>query len=199
MNQGMLMESMNLAAAWKLPVVFICKDDRWSITTQSKAVTGGDLNERIHGLGLQVVDVDGLDVTKVWEAAEGVIEHTRSGFGPALLHARCVHFEGHFLGLQLIRLVRHPLRELPGIAIPLTRSFLQSGGAIFRERLAGMNIIFSSVMETLRDPRRDPVYDPIWRTRKSLQPEADHLQVLEEQVEKELLNIFASALQEVPA
>jgi pyruvate dehydrogenase E1 component alpha subunit len=41
MNQGMLMESMNLAAIWKLPVLFVCKDDGWAITTKSESSTGG--------------------------------------------------------------------------------------------------------------------------------------------------------------
>ena len=46
MNQGMLMESMNLASVWNLPVLFVCKDDGWAITTQSVKMTGGDLNQR---------------------------------------------------------------------------------------------------------------------------------------------------------
>lgn len=103
MNQGMLMEAMNLASAWNLPVLFVCKDDGWAITTQSKKVTGGDLNERARGLGIPVVEVDGLDVSKVWEASHSAIERTRSGQGPTFLHARCVHFEGHFLGFQYLK------------------------------------------------------------------------------------------------
>ena len=138
MNQGMLMESMNLASVWNLPVLFVCKDDGWAITTQSVKVTGGDLNERAQGLGVPAVEVDGRDVSAVWEAAHAAIERARSGQGPTFLHARCVHFEGHFLGFQLIRIVRDPLREMPGIAIPLTQSFLRPGGAALRERLAGL-------------------------------------------------------------
>jgi TPP-dependent pyruvate/acetoin dehydrogenase alpha subunit len=57
MNQGMLMESMNLAAVWDLPVLFVCKDDGWAITTVSKKVTGGDLNARAGGLGVPAVEV----------------------------------------------------------------------------------------------------------------------------------------------
>ncbi len=45
MNQGMLMESLNLASVWSLPVLFVCKDDGWAITTQSERVTGGELND----------------------------------------------------------------------------------------------------------------------------------------------------------
>ena len=51
-NQGMLLESWNLAVAWRLPVLFVCKDNGWAITTRSPAVTGGDLVERARGFGL---------------------------------------------------------------------------------------------------------------------------------------------------
>ena len=67
MNQGMLMESLNLAAVWSLPVLFVCKDDGWSITTQSQKTTGGSLQQRVQGMGVPVVEVDGLDVRKVTE------------------------------------------------------------------------------------------------------------------------------------
>src|SRR5574341_152459 len=110
-NQGMLMESMNLASAWNLPVLFVCKDNGWAITTQSDRVTGGDVNERARGLGIPFVEVDGRDVSAVWEAAHSAIEGARSGQGPTFLRARCVHFEGHFLGFHLLRIVRDPLRE----------------------------------------------------------------------------------------
>jgi len=51
MNQGMLLEALNLAAAWSLPVLFVCKDDGWSITTDSDRMTGSDLSVRARGLG----------------------------------------------------------------------------------------------------------------------------------------------------
>jgi pyruvate dehydrogenase E1 component alpha subunit len=94
MNQGMLLESMNLASAWNLPVLFVCKDDGWAITTHSKNVTGGKLNERARGLGMPAVEVDGCEVSAVWEAANPAIARARSGQGPTFIHARCVHFEG---------------------------------------------------------------------------------------------------------
>jgi pyruvate dehydrogenase E1 component alpha subunit len=199
MNQGMLMESMNLASVWKLPVLFVCKDDGWAITTQSDKVTGGDLNERAQGLGIPAVEVDGRDVSAVWEAALGAIEHARSGQGPTFLHARCVHFEGHFLGYQLLRIVRDPLREIPEIAVPLTHSFLRAGGAALRERAAGLKKVLAAVLSTLRDPRRDSVNDPVWRTRKTLLPDPVRLQELEGQIEQEISYVLASALAEVPS
>ncbi len=199
MNQGMLMESMNLASAWNLPVLFVCKDDGWAITTQSEKVTGGDLNERARGLGVPAVEVDGFDVSEVWEASHAAIERARSGQGPTFLHARCVHFEGHFLGFQLIRMVRDPLREMPGIAIPLTQSFLHPGGAASCERLAGLKTVLAAVLATLRDPRRDSANDPVRRARTTLQSDPVRLQELEDQVEKEISNMLSSALAEVPS
>ncbi len=198
MNQGMLMESMNLSAAWNLPVLFVCKDDSWSITTQSVKVTGGNLNERARGLGIPAVEVDGYDVSAVWEAAKGAIELARSGQGPTFLHARCVHFEGHFLGYQLLRIVRDPLREMPGIAVPLTQSFLSRGGAALPERLAGLKTVLAAVLSTVRDPRQDSANDPVRYARTTLKSDPDRLQELEDQVEKEISNVLASAWVEVP-
>ena len=199
MNQGMLMESMNLASAWKLPVLFVCKDDGWAITTQSERVTGGDLNERARGLGIPGAKVDGGDVFEVWKASHSAIERARSGQGPTFLHARCVHFEGHFLGFQLIRILRDPLREMPEIAVPLTQSFMRPGGAALRERLAGLKTVMAAVLSTLRDPRRDPNHDPLRRARATLQSDPARLQELEDQLEKGIRDVLASALAEVPS
>lgn len=199
MNQGMLMESMNLASAWNLPVLFVCKDDGWAITTQSDRVTGGDLNERARGLGIPAVEVDGCDVSEVWEASHSSIERARSGQGPTFLHARCVHFEGHFLGFHLLRIVRHPLREIPEVAVPLTQSFLRPGGATVRERLAGLKTVVAAVLSTLRDPRRDSAHDPVRRARTTLRSDSVRLQELEDQVEKEISNVLSSALAQVPS
>ncbi len=199
MNQGMLLEALNLASAWDLPVLFVCKDDGWAITAQSERMTGGALGERARGLGVPSVEVDGRGVSKVWQAAQAATERARSGRGPTFLQASCVHLEGHLLGYQLLRLVRHPLRELPEVAIPLTRSFLRPGGAPFGERLAGVRIVLRAVLATLRDPRRDPANDPVRLARKALLSDPVRLQALEEQVEQEIGQALVSALAEVPS
>ena len=196
MNQGMLMESVNLAAAWRLPLVFVCKDDRWSITTQSDTVTGGDLNDRAEWLGVPGECIDGREVTEVWEAARKAIMRARDGEGPFFLRAKCVHFEGHFLGYQLIRAVRNPLREMPKITIPLTQSFLRTSGSSLRERVVGLKSVLSAVISTLRDPRRDPDNDPLRRTRSALQSDKMRLEALEDEVEREADNIIAMAMEE---
>lgn len=199
MNQGMLMESMNLASAWHLPVLFVCKDDGWAITTQSNHMTGGDLNERARGLGIPPVEVDGCNVSEVWKAAHSAIERARSGQGPTFLHARCVHLEGHFLGFQLIKILRDPLGEMSEIAAPLARSFLHPGGAGLRGRLRGLKTVLSAVLSTMRDPRRDSANDPVQRTRTTLQSNPVRLQELEDRVEKEINHVLSIVLAEVPS
>jgi TPP-dependent pyruvate/acetoin dehydrogenase alpha subunit len=197
MNQGMLMESLNLAAVWSLPVLFVCKDDGWAITTQSERLTGGELNDRARGLGVPAVKVDGSDPSAVWEAAQAAIERARSGQGPTFLRARCLHLEGHFLGFQLLRMMRDPLKEMPRIAVPLTRSFLRRSGAARGERAAGLKQVLTAGPTIQRDPRRDPANDPIRRARNSLRSDPARLQELEEQAKEEIDRVVASALTEV--
>lgn len=199
MNQGMLMESMSLSSVWNLPALFVCKDDGWAIATQSAKVTGGILNERARGLGIPAVEADGLNVSAMWDAAHGAIERARSGQGPTFLHARCIHLEGHSLGYQLIRIVRDPLKEMPEIALPLTQSFLRPGGATLRERMAGLKTVIATVLSTVHDPRRDSTNDPLLRARATLQSDPARLQELEDQLEKEISNVLATALMEVPS
>lgn len=199
MNQGMLMESLNLASSWNLPVVFVCKDDGWAITTQFHKSTGGDLQERARGLGVPAVAVDGLDVAAVAEAARPAIQRARSGEGPTFLQAGCVHFEGHFLGYPLLRMVREPMKEMPGAGAAITQSLLRPGGSTLRERAAGVKDIAAAVLSTLRDPRRDAANDPLTRARKALLSDALRLQELEAEAQREINQALATVSAELPS
>jgi len=197
MNQGMLMESMNLAAAWNLPVLFVCKDDDWSITSTSANTTGGSLNHRAQGLGLKSFVVDGRDVSKVWNVAQEAIAHIRHGYGPAFLYASCVHLEAHFLGFLLSRVTRKPLKEIPVLVLPLLRSFLYRSGASMQERLSGWKYILERIWATWRNPRLDPSNDPIIKTRMKLSSEPARLAILESTLKEEVSIVISTALLEV--
>ena len=197
MNQGMLMESLNLAAVWKLPVLFVCKDDGWGITTKSEVSTGGNLDDRARGLGVPAFNVDGVDVSKVWEVAHSAIDCIRTGKGPVFIHARCVHFEGHFLGFQPIRIVRDPLKEMPKIAVGMTKSILKLDGAAVSERITGLKNVMASVISTLRDPRRDRANDPLLHSRAILQSEEIRLKAMEDQMANDINNVLKTVLGEV--
>lgn len=123
-NEGMLMESMNLAAVWRLPVVFVCKDNRWAVTTRSSALTGGGLVRRARGLGLPVTRVDGTDVLAVWRTAGRAVARARAGRGPTYLIASCRRPSGHMAGDPMARLARagsELVAELPPLLSAATR------------------------------------------------------------------------------
>jgi hypothetical protein len=108
-----------------------------------------------------------------------------------------MHLEGHFLGFQLLRMMRDPLREMPRIAVPLTRSFLRRGGTAWGERVAGLKQVLVAGPSIQRDPRRDPASDPIRRARNTLRSDPARLKEVEDQVQEEIDRVVASALTEV--
>lgn len=182
MNQGMLMEAMNLAAAWKLPVLFVCRDNGVAITTDSASVTGGDLEERSRGLGVPGRKVDGSDVETVWLAAGEMIDSARGGRGPAFLRATCVRPEGHFLGDPLVRMARRPVAELTPRMGPLTAAAASTRGASVPRRAASLGRITAMLGRTART-HIGPSHDPLQRLRKRLAIASDQLAELEQAVE----------------
>jgi len=200
-NQGMLMESMNLAVAWNLPVLFVCKDNGWAITTRSESVTGGTPEERARGFGLATQVTDGTDLAAVWEAAGELIERARSGGGPGFLQARCSHPEGHFLGDPLLRIARHPVSEITEMTGPLLKSLGRRGGASLAKRAGGLGKIVGVVLRTVREQVRSE-RDPLAVARKPLAKEPDgreRLEELEESIVLEVGDIARTATEPVAA
>jgi pyruvate dehydrogenase E1 component alpha subunit len=192
-NQGMLMESFNLAVAWRLPVIFICKDNAWSVTTRSESVSGGVLVERARSFGLNTLPVDGCDIEAVWDAAGEAFQRARQGSGPSFIHARVVHLEGHFLGDQLRRLVRSPLRESAGTTAPLLGSIFKPAGAPLRERLHSLADVMSWIDMTRQDMTAAAQQDPLPRARSRLEGEPGLLAALEQAVQAEIDMVIQAA------
>lgn len=98
-NRGTFHEALNMAAAWKLPVVFVCENNEWASTTPYLTTTSvADISNRAVSYGIPGVIVDGNDVFAVYEAAKVAIERARSGEGPTLLEAKTYRIKGHFIG-----------------------------------------------------------------------------------------------------
>ncbi len=192
MNQGMLLEALNLAAVWKLPALFVCKDNEWAVTTRSSSVIGGMLTDRARGFGLHVAEVDGSDVEAVWHAAKDALERMRAGDGPSFLHAHCVHPEGHFLGDPLLRIARQPVRQMRQMSGPLMRSITRRKGASIRERTTGLGTILSLIRTTFQE-KSSQQRDPVTRARKELQSDAPRLEALETKVVQEIQEAVQAA------
>ena len=95
MQQGILYESMNMAALWDLPVLFVCINNQYGMGTRiEQATKGRDLHERALAFGLNAETADGLDVRSVREAASQLIDGARAG-KPGFLAIECYRFFGH--------------------------------------------------------------------------------------------------------
>src|SRR3954454_15952920 len=100
-NQGTVLESMNLAAVWNLPVIFVVENNGYAESTSVDYATAVDSYvNRASGFGLPGVTVDGTDFFAVYEAAGEIIKRAREGGGPALLECKMIRFFGHFEGDQ---------------------------------------------------------------------------------------------------
>jgi TPP-dependent pyruvate/acetoin dehydrogenase alpha subunit len=192
MNQGMLMESINLASAWSLGVIFVCKDNGMGITTPSPEVTGGDLLTRARGLGAHAVSVDGTDVDEVWGAARDAFLRAREGNGPTFLHATCVRPEGHFLGDPLLRIVRKPVRELKHKVGPLIKAATTRGSTL-SERAASLGSI-AGILGRTQKTQRKAAADPVGRQRQRLSISDAERDEIERAVDAEVQAAVSSAL-----
>jgi pyruvate dehydrogenase E1 component alpha subunit len=198
MNQGMLLESLNLAAVWSLPVVFVCRDNGMAITTPSRRVTAGNLPDRVRGFGIPAAEVNGSDAEAVWELAGEAVLRARRGGGPGYLHASCVRPEGHMMGDALVRIVRHPVAELKDRVGPLVGAAVSGTGAGVGSRLAGLASITGMMARAAGMRGRDP----LTKHRGQLERMALSVVEIEQEVEREVDEAVAAAvasLEEVPA
>ena len=98
-NQGAFHESLNLAALWKLPVVFVCEDNKWAISVPKSASTAIPSNaDRAGAYGMPGVSVENNDAVEVCEAAEAAVDRARRGEGPTLSEVKTDRYRGHFQG-----------------------------------------------------------------------------------------------------
>lgn len=98
-NQGTFHEALNLASVWKLPVVFICENNLYGISTsQSRHQAIKDISDRAVAYNIQGVTVDGNDAFAVYEAARKAIKRARKGQGPTLIECKTYRHRGHFEG-----------------------------------------------------------------------------------------------------
>ena len=98
-NRGTFHEAANVAAAWKLPVIFVNEMNCWASTTPYRTTTAVEnISDRAKGYGMPGVIVDGQNVFEVYQAAVEAVERARRGEGPTFIEAKTYRIEGHFVG-----------------------------------------------------------------------------------------------------
>lgn len=129
-NAGAFHESLNLAALWQLPVVFVVEDNEWGISVPRSASTAVPSNEvRAAGYGIPGELVEDNDVEAVYAAAGRAIERARAGEGPSLIEVRTLRLWGHFEGDA--QGYRPDLDSVAGLdPIPRYEKRLREGGVL---------------------------------------------------------------------
>jgi pyruvate dehydrogenase E1 component alpha subunit len=94
-NQGILLEALNLASVWKLPLLLVCENNGWSEFTSSDALTAGVIAHRGEPMGVPGVIVDGNHIVEVNAATRTAVDRARAGDGPTLLEMRTYRTRGH--------------------------------------------------------------------------------------------------------
>ena len=95
-NEGIFHESLNMAALWDLPVLFVCENNQYGMSMQvERAAAKLPIAQRAEGYGMRWHHIDGNDVLLVYETMQDVIEHVRSGKGPALVETETYRYFGH--------------------------------------------------------------------------------------------------------
>ncbi|MGQ0508070.1 MAG: pyruvate dehydrogenase (acetyl-transferring) E1 component subunit alpha [Myxococcaceae bacterium] len=95
-NQGSFHETLNMASKWKLPVIYICENNRYGMGTAVQRVTAvPEVHKRAGAYAMRGEAVDGMDVLTLFEAVKDCADYARAGKGPVLLEANTYRFRGH--------------------------------------------------------------------------------------------------------
>jgi pyruvate dehydrogenase E1 component alpha subunit len=99
-NQGVFMEVLNMAALWKLPIVYLCENNGFGEYTRKEEATVADqpIGARAAAFGIPAREVDGNDVVAVYEAVKEAVDRARAGEGPSFVEARTYRLSGHHMG-----------------------------------------------------------------------------------------------------
>ena len=166
-NQGQVYEAFNMAALWKLPVVFVIENNRYAMGTAiERAKAGTELFRRGSVFGIPGKHVDGMDVVAVKAAGEQAVTHCRAGKGPILLEMKTYRYRGHSMSdpakyrsrdeVQKVREERDPIDQL-------------------RKRLVGGGHVAEAALKDIDREVKEIVTEAAEFARNSREPEPSEL------------------------
>lgn len=162
-NQGNVHEAMNLAQLWKLPMIFVCENNRYAESTPYwQQVPVEDLASRGAAYDMKTISVDGNDLLAVYDATIEATEHARSGNGPVYIVAETRRIVGHYVGDAEVYRPKGEAKEwrsadpLPRFEELLTASHGVAAGQLESQRADVDAQVAAIVERALADPAPDP-------------------------------------------
>ena len=171
-NQGACHEAMNLAAIWKLPVIFLCENNQYAVTTNFRdTVAVENISDRAVAYNMPGILVDGQDVMAVYEVTQQAVARARSGQGPSRIEARTYRYEDHSEGLN--RILREPYRTEEEV-----NEWRKRDPIVLHSRwLVEQDIATQEEIESLREEVSAVIEEALQFARESPYPEPEDLTV----------------------
>jgi pyruvate dehydrogenase E1 component alpha subunit len=156
-NQGAFHEALNLAAIWKLPVIFVCENNVYAEMTPIKAtVAVQDLVERATGHGVPGVSVDGNDALAVYQATHAAVTQARSGGGPVFLECHTYRLLGHMVGDSEVYRTKEEVAEWRSRdPVQLLRAQLLANGTATAEAIATVETRIEELLQAAEQFARE--------------------------------------------
>lgn len=136
-NQGTFHESLNMAASWDLPVIFVIENNGLSCGTVTGSVCKmvGKLGDRAAAYGMPGLNIDGMDVVEVHAAAREAVDRAREGKGPSLINCKVYRHHGHFEGDIDIRAPEEVREAITHDAVAVMEERMLADGLITKDRI----------------------------------------------------------------
>jgi len=166
-NQGQVYESFNMAALWKLPVVYVIENNRYGMgTSVSRASARTDLFHRGVAYGIPGEQVDGMDVVAVHEAGLAAAEHARSGEGPIILEMLTYRYRGHSMSDPAKYRTKEEVDRMRTEHDPIAR---------LRQRLIDEHVADENELRQIERRARDIVVEAAQYAQECPEPDPDEL------------------------
>ncbi|MBV9571621.1 MAG: pyruvate dehydrogenase (acetyl-transferring) E1 component subunit alpha [Alphaproteobacteria bacterium] len=150
-NQGQVYESFNMAALWKLPVVYIIENNQYAMgTSVERSSATPELCKRGASFDIPGEKVDGMDVEAVYEAGQRATEYARSGKGPIILELKTYRYRGHSMSDPAKYRTREEVQEVREKRDPIEHygARLLQRGALREDELKGMDKAIRGIVNT---------------------------------------------------
>lgn len=167
-NQGVLHESLNLAAIWKLPVIFVCENNQYAESTPVWYATSVEnIGDRACAYNIPGVVADGQDVFEVYKVAGEAVQRARVGEGPTLIEAKTYRISGHYEGdTQTYQLIEDIERVKGGSRDPIE---------IFRKRVIESKMLDDHALQLVDQSVAKSISEAVDFAEKSSLPDVREL------------------------